>query len=136
MRTKVTTNSGAILMMRPVVALFLAACFPMAHAQVATGQIHISVTVQASYCVEAKGESYTSIVQGIAAGNNFRASVQSGPLTVRVLKANSRSATYSLVLSGGKEDFRMRDLPYDTLVPVIIPDSRSDLPLVLSVIPD
>jgi hypothetical protein len=136
MWTKVKTNTRAALTIRAVVALLLAGCLPVAHAQVAAGRLSISVNVQASYYVEAKGEGYSSIGQGIADGSSLRAPVRPGEVTVRVLKANSRSATYSLVVSGGKEDLRMRSLLYDTAVAVAIPDSQSDLPLVLSVIPD
>jgi hypothetical protein len=52
------------------------------------------------------------------------------------LKASSGSKTYSLVLRGGKEELRMRDLPYDTTITAEIPDSPPDLPLALYVIPD
>jgi len=135
MWTKAKTNTRA-LMVRPVVALLLAGCFPVAQAQVAAGRLRISVNVQASYYVEANGEGYTSIGQGCADGSSLRAQVRPGEATVRVLKANSRSATYSLVVSGGKEDLRMHGLLYDTRVPLAVPDSQSDLPLVLSVIPD
>jgi hypothetical protein len=134
--TKVTTNVGTVLVMRSVVALLLAGCLPVCHAQTAAGRLHISVNVQASYYVEAKGESNTSIGCGTADGNNLRVAVQPGPVAVRVLKANSGSPTYSVVVRGGQDELRFRNLPYDTTITAVIPDSKPDLALALYVIPD
>jgi hypothetical protein len=86
--------------------------------------------------VEAKGESQTSIGEGTAERDNLRVPVYPGPVAVRVLKANSGSRTYSLVVRGGKEDLTMRDIPYDTTITAVIPDLQPDLPLALYVIPD
>jgi hypothetical protein len=86
--------------------------------------------------VEAKGESQSSIGEGTAERDNLRVTVYPGPVAVRVLKANSGSRTYSLFVRGGKEDLTMRDIPYDTTITAVIPDSPPDLPLALYVIPD
>jgi hypothetical protein len=119
-----------------MIALILAAWLPVVHAQSAGGRLIISAIVLASYHVEASGESHTSAGEGTAGRDDLRVTVYPGPVAVRVLKANSGSKTYSLVVRGGKEDLRMRDLPYDTTITAVIPDSQPDLPLALYVIPD
>ena len=128
---KATSKMAAILMMA-------AGCLPMANAQraSASGQLYIYGTVLASYHVEVTGEGYTSIGQGIAEGNSLQAPVLPGRIAIRVLKANSRSAMYTAVVRGGKEDLTFRDLPYDATINVVIPGLRSDAPLTLHVQPE
>jgi len=118
-----------------VLALLLAGCLPGLLAQTATGRLQVSGVVQASYHVEAKGETHTALADGTA-GRDLQLTVSPGPLAVRVLKANSSSRTYSLVLRGTKEDLRIRDLPYATTITAVVPDSPSGQPLTMSVIPD
>ena len=122
----------------PAAALLLAGCLPGVYGQSTRGSLHISATIQASYHVEAIGEGYTSIGEGIAEGNNLSVKVSAGPVTVRAVKANSASKTYSLVVRGGKEDLIMHDLPYDVTITAVIPDLPPDAPpaLYLYVIPD
>jgi len=119
--------------MRLGVALVLAGCLPVGHAASATGRLQISGTVQASYNVEAKGEGYASTVQG---AGNLQVTVHPGPIAVRVMKANSGSRTYSLVLRRGQEELRIRALQYDNIITAVVPDSQSDLAVTLNVIPD
>ncbi|HEV3329890.1 MAG TPA: hypothetical protein VG096_02845 [Bryobacteraceae bacterium] len=138
MQTRMKTNSGAKLMMRVAAALLFAGCLPAAYGQhaSASGRLYVHGSVDASYRVEITAESYTSVSQGIASGNSLRAQVLPGPITVRVLKANSDSASYSLDVTGGRQDLSLRQLPYAVAVPVVIPDSKTAAPLVLSVLPD
>jgi hypothetical protein len=130
-RMKATSKMAAILIM-------VAGCVPVANAQraSATGQLYIYGSVEASYRVEVTGEGYTSAGQGLANGNNLRASVRPGPIAIRVLKANSSSGTYSFVVRGGKEDLSMLGLPYEATIHAVIPESQSDAPMLLVVIPD
>src|ERR1700726_2832527 len=97
----------------PAAALLLAGCIPGV-AQSATGRLHVSASIQASFRVEASGETYSSIKEGSAEGDHLLVSVYPGPVTIRVLKANDESKTYSVVIRGGKEDLKVRDLSYDT----------------------
>jgi hypothetical protein len=121
---------------RLLIALVCAGSISAAYAQNASGLLYVHVSVESSYYLEVKGEGYTSTGQGRAVGNSLQAPVRPGLATVRVLKANSDSGKYSLFVSGGKNDLRMGDLPYDTTIPVNIPDSNPSAALMLFVVPD
>jgi hypothetical protein len=119
--------------------LLLAGCLPGVCSQSTRGALRISAIIEASFHVEAKGEGYTSIAEGIADGATLRLAVYPGPVAVRALKANSTSKTYSLVLRRGKaEPIVMHGLLYDATIPVLIPDTQPDGPaaLYLYVIPE
>src|SRR5579864_8742125 len=117
-RMKATSRMAAILMM-------VAGCIPVAYAQrpSASARLTIYGSVEASYRVEVTGEGYTSAGQGLANGNDLRASVRPGPIAIRVLKANSGSATYSFVVRGGTEDLSLLGLAYEATIHAVIPDS-------------
>lgn len=129
-RTKATGRMAAILL---IFGSFITTAFAQ---KAASARLSIYGNVSASYRVEVTGEGYTSIGQGLADGNSLRASVLPGPVAVRVLKANSRSATYTVVVSGGSTDVKFQGFPYDATIPVVIPDSTANRPLTLYVRPD
>ncbi|MGJ5815259.1 hypothetical protein [Paludibaculum fermentans] len=134
---KATINDDfAAFVLRPLAALLVAGCCSAACAQQASGRLAISGNLQASYYVEAASEQSLTIGQGAAEGGSLRLSVKPGPVSIRVLKANSGSKQYIIVINGGEHTIRMPGLPYDATIPIRIPESGSGLPLVLSVIPD
>lgn len=114
----------------------LAGPVPSAYAQRAAGRLSIYGSVEASYAVEAKTGEYTAIGQGVAEGGSLCSPVLPGRTVVRVRKANSRSGSYTLVISGGEEDLRIRDLSYDASVTIDIPNPRPGSSLILSVLPE
>lgn len=136
MRTLTARGSALSLAIGLASCFFYAGMAPAALAQTATGRLRVYGFVQASYHVEIQEAGYRSIGQGIAEGSSLRAFVVPGRATVRVVKSNSRSATYTLVMNGGESEVRTQNLPYDTLVNVVIPESKSGAPLIISVLPD
>src|SRR5579872_1173955 len=136
MRTLTTRGSALSLI------IGLASCFcyvgisPAAVAQTASGRLRVYGFVQASYRVEIQEAGYRSIGQGIAEGSSLRAFVVPGRATVRVGKANSGSSAYTLVVNGGEKGLRIQNLPYDTPVDLVVPESMSGAPLIVSVFPD
>jgi|ERR1051326_9508559 hypothetical protein len=119
-----------------MIALLCAGSISSAYAQRAAGRLYIHGSVQSSYYLEVKGEGYASTAQGLAVGNNLQAPVRPGQASVRVLKANSDSGSYSMFTSGGKDDVTMSGLRYETVHSVAIPDSKSDGRLFLCVVPE
>ena len=117
-------------------ALCFAAFFSPAQAQTASGRLQIYGYVQPSYYVEVTTEGYRAIAQGIAETNSLRAAVPAGQATVRVLKANSTSAAYALVIRGGEQEVRLANLPYGTAVPVSVPATLNGALPTMAVLPE
>ena len=119
-----------------MIALLCAGSISAAYAQKAAGRLYIHGSVQSSYYLEVKGEGYSSTAQGLAVGSILQAPVRPGQATVRVLKANSDSGSYSIFTSGAKDDLRMSGLPYESIHSVVIPVSKPDARLLLCVVPE
>jgi hypothetical protein len=136
MKTRMSHKNEGNVIPKLLIALLIGGCSSYAQSQQAAGRLFVYGSLQASYYAEARSEQFVSIGQGVAEGDSLRLTAQPGPATIRVMKANSASARYSIVIVGGKEDFRMGDLAYGTTVTVRVPESNSGLPLTLCVIPD
>lgn len=133
---QMTLKSGLRVMAGLAVAFCVTQPFPAAGAAMASGRLSIYGAVEASYSVEARTGQYTAMGQGVAEGGSLQTAVLAGPATVRVRKANSRSAAYTLVIRGGESDIQIRNLPYDATVTIDIPEARPGMTLVLSVFPE
>lgn len=135
-RGKMILRSGLGLMVGLTIAFCAANPAPSAAAQRAFGALRISGAVEASYFVEAQTGLYTAIGQGVGEGGSLRAEVPGGRTTVRVRKANSRSAAYTLVVRGGQEEIQIRNLSYDAPVTIDIPEAKAGASLILLVLPE
>ncbi|QOY86569.1 hypothetical protein [Paludibaculum fermentans] len=135
-RTATSNEDIATFVLRSLAALLIAGCCSPACPQQASGRLAISGNLQASYYAEAASEQSLTIGQGTAEGGSLRLSVKPGPIAIRVLKANSGSKQYIVVVNAGEHTIRMPGLPYEATIPIRIPESISGLPLVLLVIPD
>ena len=126
---------GRSVMIALVMALWPASLLASA-AVPAFARLTVYGAVEASYFVEARTGAYTAVGQGVAESGSLRAPVLAGPTTIRVRKANSRSAGFTLVISGGPEEIRIRSLSYDSAVTIDIPEAKRGSALVLSVLPE
>ena len=135
MRTEGKRKSGLGLVIG-VAALCLAAPLASVAAPTAFGRLSIYGSVEASYSVEARTGQFTAIGQGVAESGSLRAPVMPGQTVVRVKKANSRSAAYTLVISGGREPLEIRDLSYDAPITIDVPDATPGSSLTLTVLPN
>jgi hypothetical protein len=132
---KTISNRIANILMRKLpVALLAAGCLPAAFSQQQTGRLSVYGVLQPSYYAEARSEGFVSVGQGVAEGRTLRVPAQPGAVSIRVSKANSSSPRYTLVISGSKDEVRMRDLPYGAPVTVTVPEGSG--PVTLYVLPE